>query len=342
MASTYSTSLKLELIGNGDQSGTWGTTTNTNLGTLLEQAITGVQAITMANVDYTLSNLNGVSDEARNAVLVVGGTNSAIKNIIAPAVNKTYIIVNNTSGGYAVNIKTSSSTGVNIPNGTTGIVYCNGTEFYTVTKGYDTANTANTLVLRDGSGNFAAGTITATSFSGPLTGAVTGDVTGNLTGNVTGNVTGNINGTVGATTPNTGVFTGLTASSVTSLGEVTTVSATAATGTINYDVSTQGVLYYTTNASANWTVNFRASSGTTLNALMAIGETRTVTFMVTQGSTAYYNSAVTVDGTSVTPKWQGGSAPTSGNASSIDIYTYSIIKTASATFTVLASQSQFK
>ena len=171
MASTYSTSLKLELIGNGDQSGTWGTTTNTNLGTLLEQAITGVQAITMANVDYTLSNLNGVSDEARNAVLVVGGTNSAIKNIIAPAVNKTYIIVNNTSGGYAVNIKTSSSTGVNIPNGTTGIVYCNGTEFYTVTKGYDTANTANTLVLRDGSGNFSAGAITATALTttGPIT-----------------------------------------------------------------------------------------------------------------------------------------------------------------------------
>ena len=160
MASTYSTSLKLELIGNGDQSGTWGTTTNNNLGTLLEQAITGVQAITMSNVDYTLSNLNGVSDEARNAVLVVGGTNSAIRNIIAPAVNKTYIIVNNTSGGYAINIKTPSSTGVNIPNGTTGIVYCNGTEFYTVTKGYDTANTANTLVLRDASGNFAANVIT--------------------------------------------------------------------------------------------------------------------------------------------------------------------------------------
>lgn len=171
MASTYSTSLKLELIGNGDQSGTWGTTTNNNLGTLLEQAITGVQAITMSNVDYTLSNLNGVSDEARNAVLVVGGTNSAIRNIIAPAVNKTYIIVNNTSGGYAINIKTPSSTGVNIPNGTTGIVYCDGTEFFTVTKGYDTANTANTLVLRDGSGNFSAGAITATALTttGPIT-----------------------------------------------------------------------------------------------------------------------------------------------------------------------------
>lgn len=178
MASTYSTSLKLELIGNGDQSGTWGTTTNTNLGTLLEQAITGVQSIVMTNADYTLSNLNGVSDEARNAVLVITGTNSAIRNIIAPAVNKLYIIVNNTTGGYAVNIKTSASTGVNVANGATLWVYCNGSEFYLASASITTAsaNTPNTVVLRDGSGNFAAGTITAN-----LTGNVTGAVTGNAT-----------------------------------------------------------------------------------------------------------------------------------------------------------------
>ena len=130
MASTFSPSLKLELIGNGDQSGTWGTTTNTNLGTLLEQAITGVQAITMVNANYTLSDLNGVSDEARNAVLVVGGTNSAIRNIIAPSVNKTYIIANNTIGGYAILIKTSAGAGLSIANGSTQTVYCDGTEFY--------------------------------------------------------------------------------------------------------------------------------------------------------------------------------------------------------------------
>jgi hypothetical protein len=121
-----------------------------------------------------------------------------------------------------------------------------------------------------------------------------------------------------------------------------TVSATAATGTINYDVTTQSVLYYTTSASANWTVNFRASSGTSLNTAMATGESITVVFLVTTGATAYYNNAITIDGTSVTPKWQGGSAPTSGNASSIDAYTYCIIKTGSATYTVLASQTQFK
>ena len=123
--------------------------------------------------------------------------------------------------------------------------------------------------------------------------------------------------------------------------ETVTVSATAATGTIAYDVTTQSVLYYTTDASGNFTVNFRGSSGTSLNTLMATGESLSVTFLVTNGATAYYNSAVQVDGSSVTPKWQGGTAPTSGNASSIDSYTYVIIKTGSAAFTVLASVTKF-
>jgi hypothetical protein len=123
--------------------------------------------------------------------------------------------------------------------------------------------------------------------------------------------------------------------------EVDTISATAATGTINYDVTTQSVLFYTSNASGNWTLNFRGSSGTSLNTIMATGESISATFLVTQGATAYYNSAVTIDGTSVTPKWQGGTAPTSGNASSVDCYTYVIQKTGSATYVVLASQTKF-
>ena len=125
--------------------------------------------------------------------------------------------------------------------------------------------------------------------------------------------------------------------------EVATVSATAATGTINYDITTQSVLYYTSNASANWTVNFRGSSGTSLNTLMSTGQSMTVAFLVTQGSTAYYNNVVQIDGTTsgVTTRWLGG-APTAGNASGIDSYRYLIIKTGSATFTVLASNTQFK
>lgn len=123
--------------------------------------------------------------------------------------------------------------------------------------------------------------------------------------------------------------------------EITTVSATASTGTINYDALTQSVLYYTTNASGNFTINVRGNSGTSLNTLMATGDNLTVAFLCTNGATAYYNSAFQIDGNAVTPKWQGGTAPTTGNASSIDVYVYSIIKTGNAAFTVLASQTKF-
>jgi hypothetical protein len=128
---------------------------------------------------------------------------------------------------------------------------------------------------------------------------------------------------------------------LTDAAEVATISATAATGTINYDITTQSVLYYTSNASANWTVNFRASSGTSLNTAMSTGQSVTVAFLVTQGATAYYNNVVQVDGSSVTPKYQGGTAWAAGNASSIDAYVYTIVKTGSAAFTVFASQTRF-
>ena len=128
---------------------------------------------------------------------------------------------------------------------------------------------------------------------------------------------------------------------ITEIRETATVSATAATGTIQFDALTQVVLYYTTDASGNFTVNFRGNSGTSLDSVMSTGQSLSATFLVTNGATAYYNSAVQVDGSSVTPKWQGGTAPTSGNASSIDSYTYVIIKTGSATFTVLASVTKF-
>jgi len=131
------------------------------------------------------------------------------------------------------------------------------------------------------------------------------------------------------------------ASVLANAAETTTVSATAATGTINYDVTTQSVLYYTTNASGNFTINIRASSGTTLNNALSIGQAVTVAFLATIGSTGYYNNVIQVDGSTVTAKWQGGVAPATGNASSIDVYTYTVIKTANATFTVLASQSRF-
>ena len=153
MATTYSTSLKLALIGDGDQSGIWGQTTNTNLGTLLEQAITGVQSITMVDANYTLTNFNGVTNEARNAVLVVTGTNNAIRDLIPPVVEKLYTIVNNTTGGFAIRVIGGSGTGVNIPNGATCLVYCDGTNFVNGLSGTASNFTVN-------------GTLTATNVSG--------------------------------------------------------------------------------------------------------------------------------------------------------------------------------
>lgn len=135
MASTFSPSLRIELIGDGDQSGIWGQTTNNNLGTLLEQSIAGVVTITMLDANYTLTNFNGVSDEARNQVIVATGTNAAQRDIIAPLVEKTYTIKNSTTGGFAVRIIGASGTGVIVPNGTTASVYCDGTNFYALNTG---------------------------------------------------------------------------------------------------------------------------------------------------------------------------------------------------------------
>jgi hypothetical protein len=133
----------------------------------------------------------------------------------------------------------------------------------------------------------------------------------------------------------------LTRPVLTSAFETNSISATAATGTVAVDISTAAVHYYTANASANWTFNFRGNSSTTLNSLLSVGQSATVAFLVTNGSTPYYPTVFQVDGNSITPKWQGGNAPTFGNANSIDSYTFTIIKTASATFTLLASQVKF-
>ena len=198
----------------------------------------------------------------------------------------------------------------------------------TGTLGADQGGTGvanNAAMTVTGSGNFA--------YTRTLTGVT----------NVTFPTTGTL-----ATLAGTETLTGKTLTSpiitnplITEIRETTTISATAATGTIAYDALTQVVLYYTTDASGNFTINFRGNSGTSLDSVMSTGQSLSATFLVTNGATAYYNSAVQVDGSSVTPKWQGGTAPTSGNASSIDSYTFVIIKTGSATFTVLASVTKF-
>jgi hypothetical protein len=146
-------------------------------------------------------------------------------------------------------------------------------------------------------------------------------------------------GTVAGTTNSSNTFT--TGNSIQGLLEKATITASAPSSTTNFDVQTQSVQYYTSNASTNFTLNVRGDGSTALNSVMSTGQAITIALLVTCGSTAYYPSALTIDGSSVTPKWQNGSAPTGGLASSVNVYVYTIIKTASATFTVLASQTKF-
>ena len=148
-----------------------------------------------------------------------------------------------------------------------------------------------------------------------------------------------------ATTNNTLTMSGKTLSQpvLVSPEERMNIVASAATGTINLEALTSGSWYYTSDATGNWVLNVRGSSSTSLDSILTTGDSITVAFLATQGSTPYYQTSLQVDGTTsgVTVEWQGGTAPSAGNASSIDVYLFNIIKTASATYTVLASQTKF-
>ena len=147
MASTYSPSLRIELMATGDQSGTWGDTTNTNLGTLLEQSITGVLSKAMADANQTLTNLNGASDEARNMVVEATGALTAGRDMIVPTAEKLYLFKNSTTGGFAVTIKTSAGTGVAVPMNGSRWVYCDGTNVVDGQSGPLTPTTNSSAAL---------------------------------------------------------------------------------------------------------------------------------------------------------------------------------------------------
>lgn len=195
------------------------------------------------------------------------------------------------------------------------------------------ANTALTAALTEGMFCYLADTDTTQYYDGAAWQSFgTGDVTGLTAG--AGITITNPSGPV----PTIALSTGAT---LTSPKETATISAVAATGAIDIDVVTSSVNIRTANATGNWTINVRGDGSTTLDSLMSVGSQISVVFESPQGATAYYPTAFNVDGSAVVPKWLGGTAPSSGNINSNDVYVYTIRKTGAATFTVLASQNKY-
>ena len=356
MANSTSDNLKLTVQATGENSGTWGQITNTNL-LILEQAIGGYSAVTVnATTGATLTYSNGALSNGKDAVIKLTGTITGNIDVVIPdSVEKTYIIENGTSGAFTVTVKTTSGSGVTwaATDKGTKMVYSNGTDVV------DTAFTdlssditpqlsgnldtnANNIQfddatgIQDDSGNEqitfskAASAVNEFTIGNAATGSAPEiSATGGDT-NIDLNITPK---GIGRATLNGNA-------KIQGIAEKVLVNGTF-TSNINFDTNTQGVQLNTVTANANFTVNLRGDGSNSLDASMDVGESITVAFLNKNNNVTYYNTTVQVDGTTVTPVWQGGAAPTGGNTTSTDGYTYTAVKTAASTFTVLAAQTQF-
>jgi len=367
MASTY-TNLGVELQATGENAGTWGTKTNTNL-EIIEQILGGFTQQSIAGGAQTTALT--ISDGATGAtaahrMIEFTGTITGNQIVTIPIdVQTFYFLRNSTSGAFTVQFKYATGSGTTFTfsatnkgdklifatanDGTNPDIAAIDTGIASVVDdatpqlGGNLDTNANNILIDNGNFigdengleqiKFATTASAVNEFS--VTNAATGNAPNLSATGSDSNIDLNLTPKgIGRTT-----FNGQ--GKIQSVAEKVTTEATAATGTVNYDVLTQAVWNFTTNASGNWTLNIRGDGSNTLNSIMDTGESITIAHIVSQGGTAYYNSAVQIDGSGVTPEWQGGSAPTEGNASSLDTYTYTIIKTADATFTVLAAQTQF-
>ena len=375
MASTYS-SLKIELIGTGDQSGTWGTTTNTNLGTAIEEAITGSADVTFSSADVTLTLTNtNTTQTARNLRLNLIGTSGGARNLTVPDIEKYYIIKNGLAD--IVTVKNSTGSTYSIPAGVTAQVYSTGTGIDDALSFFDGAILSSAAVISGGAINGTTigasspntGAFTTLTASTPVgvasggTGASTAaaapfalkgansDIT-SLSGLTTplsiaqgGTGATTLAGANIALTNSSNTFTALqsfsgSSSSLASYfingGEKVTYTITGIGGTLNYDIATQSVYFSNAATTGNWTVNFRGSSGATLDSMLSTGECVTAVVVANNATNTYVNNVVQIDGTAISPYWSGGVVPTTGYTG-LNAYTYTIIKTGSASFIVLGS-----
>lgn len=334
MPSSFTSRLKLERQASGENSGTWGNLVN-YVFNRLDASVSGYQAVNVAGaVNVTLTSNNSTSntdddatdDQVHNAILEFTGTLTGNIHVFTDAVEQKYVAFNNTTGDYTLTFGPASGTGVELKQGAKTIVYTDGSTMFDVLG--DAGDIASLSLT-------ATGNVTGSSL---VASANTVDIQGSAP-NVA--ATNGTNTDLLLSSKGTGFVTFNGGGKIQQLAEKVNVSATAATGTINFDVIDGAVQYFTSDAAANYTLNIRGNSSVSLNDVMDTGESMTIAHLVTQGGTAYYNNAVQVDGSSVTPEWQGGEAPSEGNSNSVDTYVYTAIKTANATFTVFASQTQF-
>jgi len=304
MAITYSTNLKLTLIGTGDQAGTWGNTTNTNIGTLIEQAIAGYVSQTVADSAGSPTSLtiaDGTSSVARNMVMVLQGALSAARDLILPTSTKLYFIHNNTSGGFAVTAKCAGQTGISVPNGAKAILVCNGTDIVEAANYFSgivfpssaTIATLSGTTLGYGSASIttasvASGTITnllATTFTGgsasitTVTGASANFTT--ITGTSANLVTLTAN-TIGSTASST--IRGASGN----IGQLTITSATIT----NLNVSSSNITFpssTTITTLSGTTLGYASASITTVTGT-TFGTTGTTQIRGASGSIAQFTS----------------------------------------------------
>ena len=345
MPSSYTSRLKLERQASGENSGTWGNLVN-YVFNRIDSSVKGYQSVDVAgSANVTLTSNNSTSntddsstdDQVHNAILEFTGALTGDINVFTDAVETKYIVFNNTTGSQTLTFGPTGGTGVTLKQGAKTIVYTDGTTMVDVMA--DLGDIAMTSVTSSGN---VAGTNIIGSANVSGTNLVATSDTVDIQGSSPAIIATNGTNTDLTLTPNGyGLVTFNGGGKIQQLAEKVNTSATAATGTINFDAIDGAVQNFTSNASANWTFNLRGNSTVTLDTLLDTGESITVAHIVPQGATAYYANVVQIDGSTVTPVWQGGAAPTEGTASSSDVYTYTAIKTAANTYTVLASLTAF-